>query len=106
MPPRQSRVRGYFIRFAGWLVCAAGGVFGLVAFGSAQQPASVPVRLLWVAAGVLGVATFEAGRRVTVRARQDLVPVLGSAEELESGSFVLYLRDFDDDARRRSTQPT
>ncbi|MBM7857145.1 hypothetical protein [Lentzea nigeriaca] len=66
----------------------------------------MPTKLLWVGVGMTGVATFIGGRRLVVRARRHLADVLGSADQLESGSFVLYLRTFDDDAARRATQHT
>ncbi|MCX5197015.1 hypothetical protein OOK31_24485 [Streptomyces sp. NBC_00249] len=61
--------------------------------GSSALPlwAGVPIALVAV---VLGWTVFWLGRKVRIRARRHLTPVITSFEQLRTVSYVLYLRPF------------
>jgi hypothetical protein len=52
----------------------------------------------------LGYVSVNRGRRVAIRGRRHLSPVIVSPEELHNSPFILYLRSFEDDALRQKIQ--
>jgi DNA-binding transcriptional regulator YhcF (GntR family) len=109
--PAQSRSRGISLRIAAWLMQFVGTVlvFGIVvsAVFAIFYGRHDFVKFLLVL--ISGFALYEIGhlavsvgrRRVDVRGRQHLSPILSSPDQLAGKPFVLYLRSFSNDSDMR-----
>lgn len=98
-PAQEGAVPGYFLWIAGWLcfftglTVALGGV--VVTQHIAKDSRLIPLATFMP---LLGAGIVTVGRKMLLRARQHRAPVLGSPEDLPAGSYVLYLRPFEDDS--------
>jgi hypothetical protein len=97
-PAQEGRALGYLLWTAGWLCYFAGLTVTLGAMVVTQHIAE-DSRLIPLATSMplLGAGIVTVARKMLLRARQHRARVLGSPEDLPAGSYVLYLRPFEDD---------
>lgn len=108
----QSRTLGIAQRVIGWITKAIGAyaalgfywlsrVPGLHLFSPVQSGLADGLDLgLILVFLIVSIWIIGVGRNLDVRGRRRLAPVLHSPEQLPDGSYVLYLRSFNDDIAR------
>lgn len=110
----QSRRRGIALLIAAWVLQLAGtaaalaGLAGEIAIVFAiTHNINETIALFPVAGIILFIVEYFAlieGRKLGILSRQHLSPVITATRQLQSGSFVVYLRSFEDDQARRSME--
>ncbi|MET7786728.1 hypothetical protein ABZS93_08865 [Streptomyces sp900116325] len=102
--PGQSPRKGMVIWLAAWPCCIL--VFSLIIWSAHRfldNPHSMSGGLSASMVPVYAIA-FDQSRKMFLRARRHLKPAIASPEHLPPGSYVLYLRPFEDDARRAAVK--
>lgn len=97
--PGQSPKRGIVLWLAGWLCC--GLSLGVSSWGFVRiyQPDAASAGVSYAVA-TLSLGAFNSSRKLFLRGRRHLTPAIISPQVLRSGSYVLYLRSFTEDAMR------
>ncbi|WP_433274079.1 hypothetical protein ACQPZF_20745 [Actinosynnema sp. CS-041913] len=104
--PRRPGLRllGYLMWVVAWLCCLAGMASTLGGMTLAMEARAHPWWVMGVATGLLylGGLVVTQGRKTFVRARRRRARVIPGPHIPQAGSYVLYLRSFGDDQRRKS----
>ncbi|WP_141666394.1 hypothetical protein [Streptomyces avermitilis] len=103
--PGQSPIRGLGIWLAGW-PCSLGAL-GLAFWGTHYMlvtPITSSAQGLFILLAPIGVSVFNRSRKLFLIGRRHLGMVISSPKFLRSGSYVLYLRSFEDDKKRSKLQ--
>lgn len=101
-PARPDAWKGVVLWPVAWLLCLAGltlSLDGMRVVMDDEQDAWWSLYLAFLVM-VLGGWIFTQGRRILLVARRLRARVIPSPTMLEAGSYVLYLRPFDDDRQR------
>ncbi|MFI9029614.1 hypothetical protein [Streptomyces sp. NPDC053560] len=102
--PGQAPLRGIALWLAGWPCCLV--ALGVSFWGVHQllaEPASWMSGVFFTL-GPMGVYAFSRSRRLFLKGRRHLKLPLASPSVLRPGSYVLYLRSFEDDKARSALQ--
>ncbi|MFI1168148.1 hypothetical protein ACH4UM_32290 [Streptomyces sp. NPDC020801] len=102
--PGQSPFRGVVMWLAGWLFCLA--ALGISLWG-AHHLLATPVSStsgFFLILAMMGVSALNQSRKLFLRGRRHLKLPIASPNVLRPGSYVLYLRSFEDDKARTALQ--
>ncbi|WP_314241810.1 hypothetical protein [Streptomyces sp. DSM 40907] len=104
--PSQNPIVGIFIWLVGWVCCAASIGLSLWAL---HRLLSVPIGgNFWGGLVILlipaGVSSFNRCRKLFLMGRRHLKLPIASPNALHPGTYVLYLRSFEDDKARTALQ--
>ncbi|TQM78218.1 hypothetical protein FHX81_0478 [Saccharothrix saharensis] len=100
-PIRGNAWSGSLLWVAAWLCCLAGLVLTLGGLSVMMDPRDLAwwqtFLTLWTM--ILGGAVFTQGRKAFLRARRHRTRFIPDHRHLRAGSYVLYLRSFEEDER-------
>ncbi|MCY1136970.1 hypothetical protein OWR29_03105 [Actinoplanes sp. Pm04-4] len=101
-PIRGDVWRGSLLWIAAWLCCLAGLTLTIGGLVLMMRPGDLAwwQTFLTLCTIVAGGAVFTRGRRVFLRARRHRSRLVPDHRQLEAGSYVLYLRSFEEDERQ------
>ncbi|MFE0516054.1 hypothetical protein [Streptomyces sp. NPDC058964] len=102
--PGQSPFKGGVMWLAGWLCCLV--ALGLSFWGT-HHLLTTPVSStsgFFAILAMTGVAALDQSRKLFLRGRRHLKLPIASPNVLRPGSYVLYLRSFEDDKARTALQ--
>jgi len=106
LPVREDTWVGALLWLAAWLCCLAGLTLTFGATSVMLDPHPHPwwVTFIEVPLMIIGGVVFTQGRKMFLRARRHRARIIPSPRILKAGSYVLYLRPFEDDQRQTAMQ--
>ncbi|MEU9112339.1 hypothetical protein AB0D04_11205 [Streptomyces sp. NPDC048483] len=102
LPARENAWVGMLLWVAAWLCCLAGLALTLGAMTAMVDGAHYPAGATFIAFPLMliGGGIFTQGRKAFLRSRRHRARIIPSPRMLQPGSYVLYLRSFEDDQAR------
>ncbi|WP_330279131.1 hypothetical protein OHO83_09105 [Streptomyces sp. NBC_00569] len=115
--PRRRRVYGWALRTASWAMRLAGTAVLILAVLGMKSVSTIPdlpgyhgppwyiLLVIFLLVGTGGAAVLVFASVPTMKANRYLANIVTSPEHISSGSYVLYLRPFDQDAGASEATP-